>query len=84
MKRGQFGPGAGLGAGNEAGRVPQRQTDLPQERDARWQARRVKGLYAASAFISAYRSALPSKPMPGSSGRVTVPLSTFTPSGKPP
>ena len=34
--------------------------------------------------ISAYRSALPSKPMPGTSGIVMYPLSTFTPSGKPP
>ena len=38
----------------------------------------------ASAFISAVRSLLPSKPMPGSSGRVTWPSSTATPSGKPP
>ena len=36
------------------------------------------------ARISRYRSALPSKPMPGRSGRVTKPFSTLTPSGKPP
>ena len=34
--------------------------------------------------ITAMRSALPSKPIPGSSGRVTWPSSTRTPSGKPP
>jgi hypothetical protein len=40
--------------------------------------------HAASAHISRYRSALPSNPIPGSSGSVTTLLSTFTPSGKPP
>jgi SAM-dependent methyltransferase len=39
---------------------------------------------AESARISAKRSALPSKPMPGSSGSVTMLSFTATPSGKPP
>ena len=40
--------------------------------------------YSASALISLYRSDLPSKPMPDSSGMVMWPFSTRTPSGKPP
>ena len=39
---------------------------------------------AARSRISAKRSDLPSKPMPGSSGMVMWPASTRTPSGKPP
>jgi outer membrane protein len=41
-------------------------------------------LYDASARISAWRSAFPSKPMPGSSGITMWPFSTRTPSGNPP
>jgi hypothetical protein len=37
-----------------------------------------------NALISAYRSALPSKPIPGSSGMVMQLPSTRTPSGNPP
>ena len=43
-----------------------------------------KDAQAESACISAKRSALPSKPMPGSSGSVTMLSFTATPSGKPP
>jgi outer membrane protein len=41
-------------------------------------------LYDANARISAWRSAFPSKPMPGSSGMTMWPISTRTPSGNPP
>lgn len=40
--------------------------------------------YSASSLITLIRSALPSKPMPGSSGMTMWPSSTATPSGKPP
>jgi len=40
--------------------------------------------HAASARMCTYRSDLPSKPMPGSSGNVTMLFSTAVPSGNPP
>ena len=42
------------------------------------------GSQAASCRIRSYRSDLPSKPMPGSSGITMCPSCTSTPSGKPP
>ena len=47
-------------------------------------ARARERAYAASSRMTLIRSDLPSNPMPGSSGMMMWPFSTFTPSGKPP
>jgi hypothetical protein len=73
-----------------AARVPDLGRRLPRGRRGDRHDRRLgpgtHGLrpHAARARISAWRSALPSKPIPGSSGITMCPASTRTPSGKPP
>jgi outer membrane protein len=61
---------------------PEHRTEATPQQPSATPAR--ASLYDASARISAWRSAFPSKPMPGSSGITMWPISTRTPSGNPP
>ena len=69
-------------SGAESERAPGNQHDLIAEIARLNRVRHDP--HSAKRFISAYRSDLPSKPMPGSSGIVMKPCCTRTPSGKPP